>query len=149
MTTPEPTRLDETERDEFLGAGGTGVLSFATDANEAPHAIPVSYGYDAVETTFYVRLAVGPDSEKADLVDRPATLVVYEEVDGVWHSVVASGRLESVTDDALGTEPLAGLDRVALPLYDVFGRPPKEVQFAFRRLVPDEFTTLRESSTAV
>lgn len=143
------TQLDETERDDFLGTGGTGVLSFATDGDEAPHAIPVSYGYDAVETTFYFRLAVGPDSEKADLVDRRATLVVYDEVEGTWHSVVASGRLESVADDAVGSEALAALDRVDLPLHDVFGRPPQEVPFAFRRLVPDELTTLRESSTAV
>jgi hypothetical protein len=143
------TDLDETERDEFLEAGGTGVLSFAADGDEAPHAVPVSYGYDAAETTFYFRLAVGPDSEKAALVDRRATLVVYDEVDGAWHSVVASGRLESVANDAAGPEALAALDRIDLPIHDVFGRPPREVSFAFRRLVPESLTSLRESPTAV
>jgi hypothetical protein len=145
----DATPLTDAERDDFLGAGGTGVVSFTSGEDEAPHAIPVSYGYDASETTFYLRLAVGRDSAKVDHLDRPVSLVVYEEVDGVWHSVVARGRLESTDDEAIATETLAGLDRVDLPLHDVFGRPSREVSFEFYRLVPDDLTTLRESSTAV
>lgn len=148
MDNTESVTMDEEERDEFLGTGGTGVISYARGDDDPPYAVPVSYGYDAAEETFYFRLAVGPDSAKADLVDRRVTFVVYDEVEGTWHSVVASGRLESVADDAAGPEALAALDRVDLPLYDVFGRPTREVTFVFRRLVPDSLTSLRESSTA-
>lgn len=45
-------------RDEFLGRGGTGVLSLSTDEGP-PHAVPVSYGYESAETIFYFRLAAG------------------------------------------------------------------------------------------
>jgi nitroimidazol reductase NimA-like FMN-containing flavoprotein (pyridoxamine 5'-phosphate oxidase superfamily) len=145
----DATPLTDAERDDFLGTGGTGVLSFASDADTPPHAIPVSYGYDASAAAFYLRLAVGGDSAKADLVDRPVTLVVYEEVAGAWHSVVASGRLESTDDEAVANEALAGLDRVDIRLHDVFGRPIREVSFGFYRLIPDDLTTLRETPTAV
>ena len=90
-----------------------------------PHAIPVSYGYDAVETTFYFRLAVGPDSRKDDVEGRPVSFVVHGQEGGNWRSVVAEGRLERTTDEAIATETLQGLDRVRIPLFDVFHRRPR------------------------
>jgi nitroimidazol reductase NimA-like FMN-containing flavoprotein (pyridoxamine 5'-phosphate oxidase superfamily) len=137
------TRLDDAARDAFLGTGGTGVLAFAAGADDPPHALPVSYGYDADETAFYFRLAVGGDGAKADLLDRPVAFVVYGERDDRWHSVVARGRLAATEDDP---DALAGLDRVTVPLFDVFGRPPREVPFVFRRLDPDDLTARREST---
>lgn len=95
--------------------------------------------------TFYFRLAVGPDSEKADLLDRGVSLVVHDHDGERWRSVVARGRLEAIDDDAVGTEAMAGLDRSHIPLFDVFGKPGAQVPFEFYRLVPDALTGLRES----
>ncbi|ESP90129.1 hypothetical protein K933_01172 [Candidatus Halobonum tyrrellensis G22] len=141
--------MDGDERDEFLGRGGTGVLSLAPTGDDAPHSIPVSYGYDPVESTFYFRLAVESGSGKTDAVDRSVSFVVYDSVDDEWRSVVASGRLEGTTDDAIATETLEGLERVRIPLVDVFGRPPSEVPFEFYRLVPDSLTGRKEATTGV
>lgn len=149
MTAPDAIVMDEDERDEFLGSGGTGVLSFSTTTDEAPHTIPVSYGYDAAETTFYFRLAVAPESDKEDILDRAVSFVTYGAVDDTWLSVVASGRLERTTDEDIATETLQGVERVRIPLVDIFGKPPGEVQFEFYRLVPDNLTGRKESLTGV
>ena len=141
--------MDADERDAFLGDGGTGVVSLSAGRDEPPHSVPVSYGYDAAGTTFYFRLAAGPGSAKGDLDDRPVTFVTHRETDDGWRSVVASGRLESTTDEAAGTDALAGLDRVHIPYVDVFGRPPEQVAFEFYRLVPDSLNGRKEASTAV
>jgi hypothetical protein len=61
--------------------------------------------------------------------------------------VVAEGRLERTTDEEIATETLQGLDRVRIPLFDVFERPPGRVPFEFYRLVPDELTGRKESTT--
>ncbi len=139
------------ERDAFLGTGGTGVLSLAGSGEEPPHTIPVSYGYDAEGTTFYFRLAVGPDSEKGELADRPVTFVSYgrEDTEENWQSVIAKGRLEATTEESAALESLEGLQQVHIPLVDIFGRPAKDVPFEFYRLVPDELTGRAETSTAV
>lgn len=147
MTTPASIEMDDAERDAFLGNGGTGVVSFSTTSDDPPHSIPVSYGYDATANTFYFRLAVGSDSEKGDVAGRAASFVTYRSDEGLWRSVVAKGRLESTTDERIATETLRGLDRVRIPLVDIFGRPPSQVTFEFFRLVPDELTGRKESPT--
>jgi nitroimidazol reductase NimA-like FMN-containing flavoprotein (pyridoxamine 5'-phosphate oxidase superfamily) len=139
--------MDAAARDEFLGDGGTGVLSYARGADEPPYSVPVSYGYDAAEETFYFRLAASATGEKADLPGRPVSFVTHGETDR-WRSVVASGRLESTTKEGIATESLAGLERVHIPLFDVFDRPPGEVPFEFYRLAPDELTARVETPTA-
>jgi nitroimidazol reductase NimA-like FMN-containing flavoprotein (pyridoxamine 5'-phosphate oxidase superfamily) len=148
MDAPDSITMDDEEREEFLGTGGTGVISFASGPEESPHSVPVSYGYDPAESVFYFRLATDGDSDKGELTDRPVTFVTYREVDGAWGSVVASGRLERTTDPEVATETLEGLERVDLPLADMFGRPVAEVQFEFHRLVPDSLTGRVESSPA-
>lgn len=137
--------MDADERDELLGRGGVGVISLSTPDEEHPHSIPISYGYDASETTLYFRLAVGPDGGKGDLSDRAVSFVAYGQEDG-WQSVVATGRLEDVADEAIATETLAGLDRVDIPLIDMFGEPTRTVSFEFFRLVPEEFTGRKEAA---
>lgn len=149
MSVPEPVEMDTDERDDFLGEGGTGVISFSTAPDEPPHSIPISYGYDSQETTFYFRLAVESDSAKVDLLDRPVTLVVHGSEQGTWRSVVASGHLTETTDESVGTEALQGFERVQIPLRDVFGKPPGQVTFKFYLLDPDSLTGLRESRTGV
>ena len=135
--------MSDDERDEFLGVGGTGVISLATADGAAPHSIPVSYGYDAAESTFYFRLATPPDSRKGDLSGRRVSFVAYGNDDG-WRSVVATGQLEATTEESVATETLQGLERVHIPLVDVFDDPVRDVPFEFYRLVPDELTTRTE-----
>jgi nitroimidazol reductase NimA-like FMN-containing flavoprotein (pyridoxamine 5'-phosphate oxidase superfamily) len=147
MEETQSIAMDEDDRDDFLGVGGTGVISFAEAGAEFPHSIPVSYGYDAEETTFYFRLAVGADSEKGDVADGAVTFVTYGERDDSWRSVIVKGRLEETTEQSIATESLEGLQRVHIPLVDIFGRPIKEVPFEFYRLVPEEISSRKESST--
>ncbi|WP_435073065.1 pyridoxamine 5'-phosphate oxidase family protein [Halorubrum sp. HHNYT27] len=142
MKGTDAVQMADDERDEFLGRSGTGVLSLSTAGDDPPHSVPVSYGYDPVEETFYFRLAVGEGSGKANPTDRGVTFVTYGERDGRWKSVVASGRLVSTTDDALSTESLAGLERTdQIPIVDVFGQPTSQIQFEFYRLDPDRLTS--------
>jgi len=131
--------MDPDERDAFLGRGGTGVLSLSTDEGP-PHGVPVSYGYDSAEETFYFRLAVGATHSKGRLPDRPASFVTFDRADGGWHSVVAAGRLEGVERKGIETATLEGLRRVEIPLVGIFDRPAREVDFEFYRLVPEELT---------
>ena len=149
MSDTESVAMGPDERDAFLGTGGTGVISFPSSDDESPHSVPVSYGYDRSETTFYFRLAVGPDSDKGDVAGRHVTFVIYGQQDENWQSVIAKGRLEETTEASVATESLEGLQQVHIPLVDIFGRPVKDVPFEFYRLVPGEMTSRKESSTAV
>lgn len=138
--------MDRQAVDSFLGGSGAGVISLSTSSMEPPHSVPVSYGYDATEGVFYFRIAAGSDTEKGDLAGRPATFVVHDTVDDQWHSVVARGHLTDIEADQ-PQEALAGLERVHIPLVDIFGQRPGTVDFEFLRLVPDELTGRTESST--
>jgi nitroimidazol reductase NimA-like FMN-containing flavoprotein (pyridoxamine 5'-phosphate oxidase superfamily) len=142
-------RLDDDERDAFLGNGGTGVISLDTAEGDPPHALPVSYGYDATTETFYFRLAVEPGTEKGELDDRAVSFVVHGESDGRWHSVVAEGRLDSTDDESVEMETLEAFDRIHIPLVDIFGEPPRTVSFEFYRLDPDRIGARTESSSGV
>ncbi len=139
MVDTDPVSLDERERDEFLESGNTGVLSLSVP-DDAPHSIPVSYGYDSVDEVFYFRLAVGPDTKKGSLDGRPVSFVVYGRHADVWKSVVASGALRETTADDVALQSLEGLERVHIPLVDIFGEPVENVSFEFYRLDPEQIT---------
>ena len=143
MSEDSPVEMEPGDVDEFLGTGGTGVLSLSGESDGAPHSVPVSYGYDATERTFYFRLAVGPDSEKGEVTDRPVTFVTYRDEDG-WESVVARGRLVSIEEADAPNEALAGLGRVDIPLVDAFDAPVRHVDFAFVRLDPEALSGRQE-----
>ncbi|GGN95997.1 MULTISPECIES: pyridoxamine 5'-phosphate oxidase family protein [Haloarcula] len=145
MESDHPVSMADDEVDEFLGNGGTGVLSLSRTAVHSPHSVPVSYGYDANARTFYFRLAVGPESSKTDLDDRPVSFVVHRQVDDRWQSVVATGQLEDLAESDIATETLSGLDRVDIPLIDIFEEPTRVVDFEFYRLVPEALTGRVES----
>jgi hypothetical protein len=147
MTDPEEVTMGDAERDEFLGDGGTGVLSFSTGTEEAPHSIPVSYGYDTEENDFYFRLAVGHDSLKESLLENPVTFVTYAQKDDRWLSVIAKGRLHETMEKEIASETIEGLERVYIPLVDIFGEPPADVAFEFYRLDPEEIGARKETPT--
>lgn len=137
-------QLSDDERNEFLGNGGTGVLSFATESEEPPVSIPVSYGYFADADSIYFRLSVPEKSRKTTLVDNPISFVVHRETEAGWRSVVATGRLEEVQDAPYESTALQGLWGVDIPTVDVFERPPSEIPYRTYRLQPDDFTGRKE-----
>ena len=145
MATLSSVAMDESEVAELLGRGGTGVLSFATGPDEPPYSIPVSYGFDGASGAFYFRLAFPSDAGKADVVDEPATLVVYERPEERWRSAIATGRMEEVTEADYDSSALQGMWRVQIPLVDIFERDPREVTFRYFRLVPDRLTGRKEA----
>jgi len=140
-------QLTDEERDEFLKTGGTGVLSFATEADEPPVSIPVSYGYFADADSIYFRLSVPDDSRKKTLVGNPVSFVVHRETEAGWRSVVATGRLESVADAPYESAALQGLWAVDIPTVDVFERPPSEIPYRTYRLIPDAVSGRKEVDT--
>jgi len=137
-------QLTDDERDAFLGDGGTGVLSFATNPDEPPVSIPVSYGYFADADSIYFRLSVPDESRKHTLVDNPVSFVVHRETEAGWRSVIATGRLERVTDAPYESAALQGLWAVDIPTVDVFERPPSEIPYQTFRLIPDDLTGRKE-----
>lgn len=145
MVADDLIRMEDRERDEFLKTGTTGVLSLSV-RDAAPHSIPVSYGYDPVDGVFYFRLATGPESEKGSLDDRSVSFVVYGRDDGVWKSVVASGALRETTDEKVALDSLEGLERVHIPIVDMFGEPVENVSFRFYRLDPEKLTSRIEET---
>ncbi|QPV64280.1 pyridoxamine 5'-phosphate oxidase family protein [Halosimplex litoreum] len=147
MTDAEEIEMDAAECDQFLGSGGTGVLSLSTTGDEPPDAVPVSYGYDAERRVFHFRISLGHEDDPGDLAGRAVTFVAYGDGDGNgrWRSVVARGRLQSAEEEGIATETLAEMERVDIPLVDVFEEPLRMVSFDFFRLDPEEFTGRRES----
>lgn len=145
MESQDQVEMSGDERDDFLGTGGTGVISLSRERDSAPHSVPVSYGFDPVDTTFFFRLATGRESEKGELANRAVSFVAYGETDDGWRSVVAEGRLERTSDESISTQSLDGLQRVTIPYVDVFERPLRQVTFEFFRLDPDELTGRKEA----
>ncbi|MGM0590213.1 MAG: pyridoxamine 5'-phosphate oxidase family protein [Halobacteriota archaeon] len=141
-------QMSDDETDEFLQAGGTGVISFPSDAGEPPYSLPVSYGYDTASGNFYFRLAFGPDTQKQSVIgEGPVSFVTYDHTDDGWRSVVATGELEEVTEATIDSEAFEGLHQAQIPLVDVFDRHPRELTFKFYRLVSSAVTGRKEALT--
>lgn len=135
--------MTDGEIEEFLGNGGTGVISFATGEGESPFSIPVSYGYEA-STGFYYELSMPTEGGKADLLEAPVTFVVHRETEAGWRSVVATGELEPVDGSSYESTTVQGMWSVEIPRVDVFDRPPEDVTFRTFRLAPEKLTGRKE-----
>lgn len=140
-------QLGSEERNEFLGSGGTGVLSFATESDEPPVSVPVSYGYFADAESIYFRLSAPDSSRKHSLVSNPVSFVVHGETETGWRSVIATGRLEEVTDAPHESTALQGMWAIDIPTIDIFERPPSELPYRIFRLRPEEFSGRKEVET--
>lgn len=134
MPTDGPATMTDAEIHDFVGRGGTGVLSLAS--GNVPYSTPVSYGFDPELRAFLLRLGFTADSEKRAFVDASAEarLVVYDRVDGEWRSAVAVGELTRVDDDALTPEIADVLRQADGPLLDVWDEPADQVDFELYRL---------------
>ncbi|GAA0255163.1 pyridoxamine 5'-phosphate oxidase family protein [Halobacterium noricense] len=139
--------MSDGELHEFLGKGGTGIISFATESNNPPFTIPVSYGYDTDSATFYYRLAFPPESGKEDVVDNPVAFVTYNQVDERYQSVVATGHLEKVTNMPYDSAAIQRMWAIQIPMVDIFDRPPENISFRHFRLVPDTIAGRKEVKT--
>ena len=132
------TEMDLDAVDDLLERHETGVLSLAR-ADE-PYAIPISYGFDAGERTFYFRLVSTPESEKrCFLSSEPAArLVVYEEDEPHYRSVVAKGSLEAVDPGALTPDRIAQYGRAKRPLFEVWSESKPDLDVELYVLDPDD-----------
>lgn len=140
MATDDTVVMDQSELEAFIGDGGTGVLALA--ANGEPYATPVSYGYDASARVLYLRLGFGESSEKERFLDTPtpARLVIYDHVDDRWKSAIATGRLEPVATEDLSVDLVEALRRGDVPLVDIWGESPDDLEFELYRLRVDRLT---------
>ena len=137
-------QLSEEELDEFLGDGGTGVLSFSAGHDEPPFSLPVSYGYLGDTGHFHYRLAVPEDSSKERYLDRPVSFVVHDRTDDGWRSVVATGELDDLTELPYEADALQERWGVDIPLVDIFEEPPDDVTFRAFRLDAERVTGRKE-----
>lgn len=138
MALDQQTELSRDEIDALLGRHETGVLSLAR--GDEPYAIPISYGYDATDKRLYMRLVSTAESEKRRFVSppSPARLVVYEERDDVYESVVAIGTLEAVPREALTADHIEQFGDAKRPLFEIWGEPKPDLDIDLYSLDPDE-----------
>ncbi len=126
--------------DAFLGRHETGVLSLARD--DAPYAIPISYGYDETARRAFIRLVSTPNSEKrAFLGSEPsARLVVYEEGDDTYTSVVGVGTLHRIPVDELTPETITQYGETRRPLFEIWADGKPDLDIDLYRFDPDRLT---------
>lgn len=143
MLLDEETLLSDEETDSFLSRHETGVLSIAR-ADE-PYSIPISYGYDTEKRRFYLRLVSTPESEKRKFLTATSrtSLVVYEEDDPVYWSVVAIGTLEEIDRDELTVEHIEQYGDSRRPLFEIWGKSVRELEVQLYQLDPRELSGRR------
>lgn len=129
--------MADAEIDDFLGDHETGVLSLAR--TDDPYAIPISYGYDDDERVFYMRLVSTPESEKRAFLESSPTarLVVYDEQDSTYRSVIATGRLEDIPPAELTPDQIAQYGEAKRPLFEIWAQGKEDLDIELYRLDPD------------
>lgn len=140
MALDQETEMTPSDLDEFLGNHETGVLSLAR--SDEPYAIPISYGYDATDRRFYLRLVSTPESEKRRFLSSSprARLVVYEEAGDTYRSVVGVGSLEPVPRDSLTVERIEQYGRAKRPLFEVWADGKPDLDIELYEFVPEDLT---------
>lgn len=140
MATNSEVEMSAAEVDAFLSRHETGVLSLARD--EAPYAIPVSYGFDEESRNVFLRLVSTPDSEKREFLasDPQARIVVYEEEDEGYGSVVGTGTLDRVDLDELTPETIAQYGETRRPLFETWADGKSDLDIDLYRFVPERLT---------
>ncbi|WP_254839772.1 pyridoxamine 5'-phosphate oxidase family protein [Natronomonas marina] len=137
MAIDRRTEMSPEATEAFLGRQETGVLALAR--TDEPYAIPVSYGFDAEDRQFYMRLVSTPESEKRRfLASSPAArLVVYEEVDESYRSVIAIGTLERIDPDELTVEDIQQYGSAKRPLFEIWPKQKGDLDIELYRLTPE------------
>lgn len=137
MGLEQETELSPAETDALLSRHETGVLALASD--DEPYAIPISYGYDADDRRFFLRLVSTPESEKrAFLAAAPsARLVVYDERESTYRSVVVTGTLKEISTDDMTVERIEQYGRAKRPLFEIWGAEKQDLDIALYELDVD------------
>jgi hypothetical protein len=140
MATNSEVEMTDAEVDAFLSRHETGVLSLARD--ETPYAIPISYGFDEESRDAFLRLVSTPDSEKREfLASNPqARIVVYEEDEDTYQSVVGVGTLRRVDLDELTPETISQYGDTRRPLFEIWADGKPDLDINLYRFVPDRLT---------
>ena len=140
MPTNSEVEMSPAEVDAHLSRHETGVLALARD--DAPYAIPISYGYDADDRALYLRLVSTPDSEKREfLASTPrARIVVYDDGDDEYASVVGVGTLERVDLDELTPETIAQYGEARRPLFEIWADDKPDLDIELYRFEPETLT---------
>ena len=143
MATDRQTEMTASAIDEFLGREETGVLSLARE--DAPYAIPISYGYDSDARRIYTRLVSTPESEKRQfLTSSPrARIVVYEEEGETYRSVIAIGTLERIDPAELTPETIEQYGRAKRPLFEIWAEPKADLNIELYTLEPESISGRR------
>ena len=137
MSLDQQTSLSSDDIAELLARHETGVLSLAKA--DTPYAIPISYGYDAADGRFYLRLVSTPESEKRNfLTSSPrARLVIHESADSVYRSVIAEGTLEQVSTNELTPERIVQYGDAKRPLFEIWADSKRDLDIQLFELDPD------------
>ena len=140
MATNSEVEMTDDEVDAFLACHETGVLSLARD--ETPYAIPISYGFDETSRDVFLRLVSTPDSEKREFLDSSpqARVVVYEEDEDAYSSVVGVGTLRQVDLDELTPETIAQYGETRRPLFEIWADGKADLDIDLYRFAPDRLT---------
>lgn len=143
MSLDKETELSKEETDTLLSHHETGVLSLARSGD--PYSIPISFGYNATERLFYLRLVSTPESEKRQFLSSSpsARLVVYEESDPIYRSVVATGELEEISRDELTVDHIEQYGEAKRPLFEIWGDSRPELKVQLYQLAPNELSGRR------
>ncbi len=136
MGLEQETEMSSEETDALLGRHETGVLALARD--DDPYAVPISFGYDADERLFYMRLVAGSGSEKSKFLSGSpdVRLVVYEEEGRTYRSAVVTGVLESVARDEITPEHVAQYGEAKRPLFEIWGESRSDLDIQLHVLRP-------------
>lgn len=137
MAIDRRTELTAEERVGLLGRQETGVLALAR--TDEPYAIPISYGYDPGDRQFYMRLVSTPESEKRRFLgsEPQARLVVYEEEDDSYRSVVAIGTLNRIDPSDLTTEDIQQYGAAKRPLFEIWPQQKGDLDIDLYRFDPE------------
>lgn len=143
MSLDRETELSQAAADSFLASRETGVLSLAH--GDEPYAIPVSYGYDPGERQFYFRLVSNEQSEKRRFLENSSRvrLVVYDEADPIYRSIVATGNLREIPLGAVTVEQIEQYGDAKRPLFEIWGESRRELGVQLYLLESDEITGRR------
>ena len=143
MTVEQQTAMTADETDALLGRHETGVLALAR--GDEPYAVPISYGYDASDRRFCMRLVSAPGGEKSRFLDdsQRVRFVVYEERGTTYRSAVATGRLEHVPRSALTPDHVARFGTAKRPLFEMWDRARDELDIRLYELDPDQLSGRR------
>lgn len=143
MVLDRQTEMTEGETDDFLSRHETGVLCLARASD--PYAIPISYGYDTEQGRFFVRLVSTPESEKRRFLSSSprARLVVYEEDEPVYRSVVAIGVLTEISREDLSVEHIEQYGQAKRPLFEIWGDMKRDLDIRLYELDPEKLSGRR------